>query len=58
MLLFEECSALESLSYISDLDTKNITDISYMFSKCSSLEYIPDISNWNTSNIPNLVSLF
>ena len=56
--MFRDCKNLESISDISNLDTKNITDISFLFYKCSSLEFLPDISNWNTNNIINLHGLF
>ena len=31
------------------IETKNITNMSYMFDECSSLISLPDISKWNTS---------
>ena len=33
------------------IETKSITNMSYMFNNCSSLNSLPDISNWNTSNV-------
>ena len=44
--MFLGCSSLKSLPDISNWDTKNVTDMSYMFSYCSSLKSLPDISKW------------
>ena len=40
-----------------NLDTSNVTDISYMFYNCRLLTSI-DISNFNTSNVTNMSSMF
>ena len=40
---------------ISNLDTSNVTDMSYMFAGC---ENIPDISNWDTSKVIDMSYMF
>ena len=55
--MFDGCNLLKSLSDISDWDTKNVTDMSYIFNKCSSLVSLPDISKWNTENVTNMSNL-
>ena len=42
--MFNYRCSLELLSDISNWNTKNVKDISYMFHGCSSLESIPAIS--------------
>ena len=39
--MFYCCNKLESLPDISQWDTKNVKDMSYMFDGCSSLKKIP-----------------
>ena len=53
--MFYECSSLESLSEISNWDTKKVTNISEMFAGCISLESLPGISQLNTKNVNNMV---
>ena len=53
-----EGSSLFKLDGISDLNTSNIIDMSYLFSGCSSLKILPDISNWNTRNVTDLSYMF
>ena len=40
------------------IETKSITNMSYMFYECTSLNSLPDISNWNTSNVTSMHSMF
>ena len=40
------------------IETKIITDMSYMFGYCSSLQSLPDISKWNTEKVTNMSSMF
>ena len=58
--MFNECFSLISLPNISNWNTSNITDISYMyiFNKCFSLISLPDISNWNTTNVTKMSFMF
>ena len=45
-------------SNFSELNTKNVTDMSYSFYGCSSLESLPNISKWNTENVKKMNYLF
>ena len=56
--LLNGCQSLVSLPDISNWETNNVTDISYMFCHCSSLSSLPDISKWKTSNVINMRNLF
>ena len=47
-----------SLPNISNWNTNNVTNMSYMFSYCKSLTSLPDISNWNTNNVTNMSYMF
>ena len=49
---------LISLPDISEWDTTNVKDMSFLFCDCRSLESLPDISKWNTSNVENMKELF
>ena len=40
------------------IETKIITNMSYMFSWCKSLQSLPDISNWDTKNVTNMSYMF
>ena len=55
--MFKESSLL-SIPDISKLNTKNVTNMSYIFSNCSSLLSLPNISEWNTSNVNNMFCMF
>ena len=56
--MFGRCSSLNSLPNISNWNTANVTDMSYMFYGCSSLISLPDISKWNTNNVTTMYSMF
>ena len=49
--MFEGCSSLNSLN-LSNLDTSNVTSMSYMFHGCSSL------SSLNLSNFDNINMIY
>ena len=55
--LFKDCKFLE-LPDISNWNTDNVVDMSYMFQGCSLLKSLPDISNWNTSNVGQMFDMF
>ena len=40
------------------IETKIITNMSYMFYYCSSLQSLPDISKWNTKNVTKMSYMF
>ena len=40
------------------IETKIITNMSYMFYNCSSLLSLPDISEWDTKNVTNMSDMF
>ena len=43
------CYSLENID-LSNFNTQNVEDMSYMFIRCASLESI-DLSNFNTQNV-------
>ena len=49
---------LSFLPVISNWNTNNVTNMSWMFSYCSSLSSLPDISKWNTNNVTNMSNMF
>ena len=49
---------IKRITYISKLNTKNVTNISFFFSYCSSLKELPDISKFSIINIKQLYALF
>ena len=40
------------------IETKIITNMSYMFYNCSSLLSLPDISEWDTKNVTDMSFMF
>ena len=54
--MFSECSSLTSLN-LSNFNTNNVTDMSYMFYKCSSLTSL-NLSNFNTNNVIDMKDIF
>ena len=54
--MFGHC--LISISNISNWNTNNVKDMSYLFSNCSLLSSLPDISKWNINNVNNMTSMF
>ena len=54
--MFEECSSLKELN-LSNFNTNNVSDMSFMFSKCSSLKEL-NISNFNTNNETDMLEMF
>ena len=55
--MFFKCEELISFSEISNWDTSEITDMSYMFCYLP-LKSLPDISNWDTSKVTNMCHMF
>ena len=54
---FSECNKITEIKNISNLDTSNVTDMSWMFDECSSLVSL-DVSSFDTSNVINMDGMF
>ena len=54
--LFENFTSAESID-LSNLDTSNVTDMSFMFSECRKL-FTLDLSNFDTSNVTSMQQMF
>jgi len=54
--MFSGCSSLTSLN-LSNFNTNNVTNMSYMFFNCSSLTSL-DLSNFNTNNATIMSDMF
>lgn len=54
--LFAELTACEVLD-VTELDTSNTTDMSYMFNWCVNLKSV-DVSNFNTSKVTTMAGMF
>ena len=54
---FASCRNLADIEGISNLNTENVTDMSYMFSNCISLDSL-DLSSFNTENVTNMSLMF
>ena len=52
---FNNCGNLTSLD-LSNFQTKDVTDMSYMFNNCSSLKYLK--INFNTQKVTNMEKMF
>ena len=54
---FATCFNLQDIKDIRNLNTENVTDMSYMFNDCQSLTSL-DLSNFNTEKVTNMSSMF
>ena len=54
---FSMLSNLQEIEHLENLDTSNVTDMSYMFDMCSNLSSI-DLSGLNTSNVTDISFMF
>ena len=54
--MFSGCSSLKKIN-LSNFNTSNVTDMSYMFNGCSSLKDL-NISNFNTDNVYYMNHMF
>ena len=54
--MFFQCSSLKELN-LSNFNTYNVTDMSYMFYYCSSLKEL-NLSNFNTINVTDMSLMF
>ncbi len=55
-MMFEHCCIQEAFPDISNWDTSNVEDLSYILSEIKS--NLPDISKWNTKNVKTIEGLF
>ena len=56
-IMFQFCYELQDLD-LSNFDTSNVTNMSFMFNKCNKLKEIKGIDKFNTSKVINMESLF
>ena len=49
---------LNDLQDLSNIDTSQVIDMSWMFYGCNSLISLPNISKWNTSNVTKMDNMF
>ena len=54
---FYQCSKLERIDGMENLDTSNVTDMNRMFVGCSELKEL-DVSGWNTANVTDMSGMF
>lgn len=54
---FEDCSKLEKINNIQNLDTSNMTSMYAMFKNCNSLKNL-DLSSFNTANVTDMAYMF
>ena len=54
--MFCDCNKLTSLN-LSNFNTNNVNNMSYMFSFCSSLTSL-NLSNFNTNNVKDMINMF
>ena len=52
------CENLESLPDISNWDTSNVENMSYMFCGCEKLTEIKGIDNWKIGNGTSMIYMF
>ncbi len=55
--LFQNMTSLKTIEGLSNLDTSNVTVMSYMFKSCSSLTSL-DLSGFDTSNVTDMSAMF
>ena len=54
---FVNCSRLQDIKGIRNLNTENVTDMSWMFASCYALTSL-DLSNFNTQNVTDMSYMF
>ena len=54
---FRDCSQLETIIGIENLNTTNVTNMQAMFLNCSSITTL-DLSSFNTENVTNMIQVF
>ena len=56
--MFAACNSLIYLPDISNWNTSNVENMSFMFAGCKALSSLPNISNWNTIICPDTSCMF
>ena len=56
-VFFEECNNIISLD-LSNFNTENVTDMSWMFSNCNRIKKIIGINKFNTNKVNNMFGMF
>ena len=56
--VFDECFLVKSLPDLSQWNTSNVENMSFMFNGLHSITSLPDISNWDVSNVENMNEMF
>ena len=54
---FFGCTLLDSLYTLKEINTSNVTNMSFLFSLCSKLD-LSFINNWDTSNVTDMSFMF
>ena len=54
---FKNCTSLETIEGLDNLNTENVTNMSYMFYNCKSLTSL-DVSGFDTANVTEMASMF
>ena len=54
---FYELSAMTAIAGLQNLNTADVTNMSFMFQKCESLKSL-DVSSFNTANVTNMRAMF
>ena len=55
--MFQECNELIYLD-LSNFNTSNVTNMSYMFNECHKLKEIKGINKFDTNNVKDMNSMF
>ena len=55
--MFQECKELEYLD-LSNFNTENVTDMSFMFNQCQRLKEIKGINKFITNKLTNMNAMF
>ena len=55
--MFQQCSVVEYLD-LSNFNTDNVNNMSYMFNECHKLKEIKGINNFNTSKVTDMSRMF
>ncbi|MCH5209570.1 MAG: BspA family leucine-rich repeat surface protein, partial [Oscillospiraceae bacterium] len=56
--LFANCSALESVDGLKNLDVSNVTHMQYMFQNCTGLKSLSGLENWDVGKVQSMTGMF